>query len=145
MRSVQNMNMHTSSSFSGLPFKPPFGSCLSANHQHNVSWSTSSSLSKIANEPTQTYTAICNCIIIHRTSKFKLIYLVRRDSLRPHEPQIHHRSFCIAGYTRRSSLHPTLKGARGETMHSQRRRENAYQFLRKSRQQIRQMAAVRIG
>jgi hypothetical protein len=51
--SVQRL---TSSSFSGLPFKPPLGSWRSEIHQARVGVSTRSNRSRIASAATQTKT-----------------------------------------------------------------------------------------
>jgi hypothetical protein len=48
---------HTSSSFSGRPFMPPLGSCLSASHHPSVGTSTTSNRSRIASAAVHTHTA----------------------------------------------------------------------------------------
>ena len=52
-----NKRICTSSSFSGRPFMPPLGSCLSASHHPSVGTSTTSNRSRIASAAVHTHTA----------------------------------------------------------------------------------------
>ena len=61
--------MRTSSSFSGRPFMPPLGSCLSASHHPSVGTSTTSNRSRIASDAVHTHTAIHDMSLLLISSK----------------------------------------------------------------------------
>ena len=54
---VTGQGKRTSSSFSGRPFSPPLGSCLSASHHPSVDTSIRSNRSRIASAAVHTHTA----------------------------------------------------------------------------------------
>ena len=98
----------TSSSFSGLPFRPPEGSCRSANHHPSVSTSTRSSLSRIVSAAVHTNTgkelSLQNASI---QVKPYAAHLAQNDSPHPRIPQTRHRSSGTVRYTQQhSSSHP---------------------------------------
>jgi hypothetical protein len=94
MTEICGKRKQTSSSFSGRPFRPPLGICLSANHHPSVGSSIISSRSRIANAAVHTNTRMIYQEVVGNAERGA--DLVPHDSPRRSHCRIRHQSFYTA-------------------------------------------------